>query len=137
MKTWKINPRESSNFTQKTKKGKRQINPKNQKMGGAREARAPHFLICCNFSFISLFQFFGKVANFQKINFPFFHVFRFSLNFIFFVESCKMALTLEGWTTSGWTLRLTSQPYHVIWGNSRKPRTNQRNKNQNFKIHKF
>ena len=62
---------------QKNEKGKRQKNSKKQKMGGAREARAPHFLIFCNFSFIFLFHFFGKVGNFQKINFPFFHFFVF------------------------------------------------------------
>ena len=91
-------------------------------MGGAREARAPHFFIYCNFSFISLFQFFGKVGNFQKINFPFFHffdffeisrkfwiylenqIFIFSIysifqKFVIFWDFCKMALTLGGWTT--------------------------------------
>ena len=31
-----------------------------------------------NFSGPFLFTFFGKVANFQKINFPFFHFFDFS-----------------------------------------------------------
>ena len=49
----------------------------NHQTGGAREARAPHFLIFCNFSFVFLLQFFGKVGNFQKINFPFFHFFDF------------------------------------------------------------
>ena len=70
----------SGNFQlfQKIEKGKWTKHTKHQR-GGAREARAPHFFIFCNFSGASLFHFFfGKVANFQKISFPFFHFFNFS-----------------------------------------------------------
>ena len=63
-------------------------------VGQGRNARPP-FFHCLNFSGASLFQFFGKVANFQKINFPFFHFFDFSEIWHFFSIFCKMALALE------------------------------------------
>ena len=64
MKKWKIDFLEICNSSKKLKKGNERKITKNEKMGGARFARAPPFFHC---SFIFLFSFFGKVEIFQKI----------------------------------------------------------------------
>ena len=95
MKNWKIHFLEICNFSKKLKKGNERKNQKNKKF----EARAPHFFIFCNFSFIFLFHLFGKAANFQKINFPFFNFFDFSEICQFFFIFYEIALTLVGFST--------------------------------------
>ena len=45
MEKWKIDFLEISNFSKKLKRGNERKLTKHQKMGGARFARAPHFLL--------------------------------------------------------------------------------------------
>ena len=76
MKKWKIDFLEICNFSKKMKKGNERKITKNEKWG-ARASRAPPIFSFFEFFWRFPFSIFGKVANFQKINFPFFHFFDF------------------------------------------------------------
>ena len=73
---------------QKNEKGKRQKKSKNEKMGGARPPIFYFLLFLSHFPF----SIFGKVANFQKINFPFF----FDFSFFYFLRNGPRIARMDG-----------------------------------------
>ena len=77
MEKWKIDFLEISNFSKKMKKGNERKITKNEKMGGARFARAPHFFIFWIFLALPFFNFLEKLQISRKSIFHFFIFFDF------------------------------------------------------------
>ena len=98
LEKWKIDFLEISNFSKKMKKGNERKITKSQKMGGARFARVPHFLIFWIFLALPFFNFLEKLENSRIFVFPFFH-------FCDFFEICLFLLIFLGFGSriSGWS----------------------------------